>query len=135
MGRTRGNEVYCPSVAKRIDQAVAIAGRGKDKRQACQDIYDLIGTFLPAYEVVPAAFGVFLLEDGNPVETILSAINVGGDTDTLGAIAGALVGALHGYAAFPSEYGETIQTVNNLNILEKAEKFYHAIQMKPKIVK
>ena len=135
MGKTRGNIVYSPSVAKRIDLAVQLASSGKDRRQASQDIYDLVGSDLAAYEVVPAAFGAFALEKGDPVNTILTAINICGDSDTLGAIAGALVGALHGFKAFPPEYGEVVEKANNLNLAEKAERFYAAIQLKPPIVK
>ena len=64
----------------------------------------MIGSDLAAYEVVPASFGAFVLGQGDPVDTILTAINICGDSDTLGAIAGALVGALHGFNSFPAEY-------------------------------
>lgn len=135
MGKTRGNAVYCPSVAKRIDLAVQLASSGKSRRQASQDIYDLIGSDLAAYEVVPAAFGAFVLGQGDPVDTILTAINICGDSDTLGAIAGALIGALHGCKALPAEYEETIEEANNLQLSEKAERFYDAIQLNPPLVK
>lgn len=36
--------------------------------------------------------------------TLLSGINVGGDADTTGAMMGALLGALHGWEAFPDEW-------------------------------
>ena len=134
MGKTKGNMVYSPSVAKRIDLAVQLARSGKNRRQASQDIYDLIGSDLAAYEVVPAAFGAFVLGNGDPVDSILAAINICGDSDTLGAIAGALAGALHGSSAFPSEYEATIERVNNLQLAEKAERFYETIQLKPPLV-
>ena len=134
LGKRRGNIVYCPSVAKRIDLAVQLASSAKDKRGASQDIYDLIGSDLAAYEVVPASFGAFALEKGDPVNTILTAINICGDSDTLGAIAGALVGALHGFKAFPAEYGEVIEKANNLQLAEKAERYYDVIQLNPSIV-
>ncbi|NMC80151.1 MAG: ADP-ribosylglycohydrolase family protein [Chloroflexi bacterium] len=135
IGRSRGKKVYCPSVAKRIDLAVKVATSGKGKREICQEIYDLVGTYLPAYEVVPAALGVFALEKGNPVNTLLTAINVGGDGDTLGAIAGALAGALYGYEAFPAEYGEFIENVNHLNLSEKSQAFFDVLQSKPELIK
>ena len=134
MGKTRGNAVYCPSVAKRIDLAVQLARSGKERRQASQDIYDLIGADLAAYEVVPAAIGAFVLGRGDPVASILTAINICGDSDTLGAIAGALAGALHGIKAFPAEYEMTIERVNNLQLAEKAERFFEAIQLKPPLI-
>ena len=134
MGKTRGNIVYSPSVAKRIDLAVRLASSAKDKRRASQDIYDLIGSDLAAYEVVPASFGAFAMGKGDPVDTILAAINICGDSDTLGAIAGALIGALRGFKAFPPEYEHVIEEANNLKLAEKAERFYAAIQLNPPIV-
>ena len=134
MGKAKGNRVYCPSVAKRIDLAVRLARSGKNRRQASQDIYDLIGADLAAYEVVPAAFGAFVLANGHPVASVLTAINICGDSDTLGAIAGALAGALHGGNAFPAEFEETIERVNKLNLVEKAERFYDAIQLNPPLI-
>jgi ADP-ribosylglycohydrolase len=37
-------------------------------------------------------------------EAIVATVESGGDTDTNGAIAGALVGAIHGRDAFPSRW-------------------------------
>ena len=134
MGKTRGKIVYSPSVAKRIDLAVQLARSGKDRRQASQDIYDLIGSDLAAYEVAPAAFGAFALGNGDPAASILTAINICGDSDTLGAIAGALAGALHGAGSFPAEYEDTVESVNKLNMAEKAERFYDAILANPPLI-
>ena len=41
-------------------------------------------------------------------DCVLTAVNLGGDTDTIAAIAGGLAGALYGYDAIPSEWRETL---------------------------
>jgi ADP-ribosylglycohydrolase len=41
--------------------------------------------------------------------TLLSGINVGGDADTTGAMMGAMLGALHGWTAFPDEWHEGLE--------------------------
>jgi len=46
--------------------------------------------------------------------TLLSAINVGGDADTVGAMLGALLGALNGWSAFPGEWHEGLEDVSGL---------------------
>jgi ADP-ribosylglycohydrolase len=46
--------------------------------------------------------------------TLLSGINVGGDADTTGAMMGALLGALHGWAAFPEEWKEGLEASGRL---------------------
>lgn len=49
-------------------------------------------------ETVPAALAVTTLAEGDPVMAITYAANFGRDTDTVGAMAGAICGALHGDA-------------------------------------
>ena len=41
-------------------------------------------------------------------ECVLKAVNLGGDTDTIAAIAGGLAGALYGYDAIPEEWLNTL---------------------------
>lgn len=46
--------------------------------------------------------------------TLLSGINVGGDADTTGAMMGALLGALHGWSAFPASWKSGLEAVDAL---------------------
>ena len=41
-------------------------------------------------------------------DCVLKAVNLGGDTDTIAAIAGGLAGALYGYDAIPKEWLNTL---------------------------
>jgi hypothetical protein len=41
-------------------------------------------------------------------ECVLTAVNLGDDTDTIAAIAGGLAGALYGYEAIPQEWRNTL---------------------------
>jgi len=52
---------------------------------------------------VPAAIAAFLLGEGFR-ECVLVAVNSGGDTDTIGAMAGAIAGAYYGLSAIPEEW-------------------------------
>jgi poly(ADP-ribose) glycohydrolase ARH3 len=61
------------------------------------------GLSLRAIESVPAAIGAFLLTDSFR-DAVVSAVNLGGDTDTIGAMAGAIAGAYYGYAEIPQEW-------------------------------
>jgi ADP-ribosylglycohydrolase len=40
---------------------------------------------------------------------VLKAVNLGGDTDTIAAIAGGLAGALYGYESIPEEWLAQLQ--------------------------
>lgn len=49
-----------------------------------------------------------LLTTNDYKECVLKAVNLGGDTDTIAAIAGGLAGALYGYEAIPKEWLNTL---------------------------
>jgi poly(ADP-ribose) glycohydrolase ARH3 len=55
---------------------------------------------LRAIESVPAAIGAFVLTDSFR-DALVLAVNLGGDTDTIGAMAGAIAGAYYGYGQIP----------------------------------
>lgn len=61
---------------------------------------------------VALAVGLFLASDGDPRDTILGCVNIGGDADTTACIAGSLVGAFRGFSALPTEWVGTVRTVN-----------------------
>jgi len=68
--------------------------------QSAESVLSIIGTGVIAIEAVPAALWCAAAHV-DPVEGILAAVNAGGDTDTIAAMAGACLGARHGEAAWP----------------------------------
>lgn len=58
--------------------------------------------------VVPVALFAWLRHEGEFRVALISALDCGGDTDTVGAILGALCGASHGRAGIPAEWIEHI---------------------------
>lgn len=70
-------------------------------------VQELIDTITSRYELtlraiesVPAALASFLLTDSFR-EAVILAVNLGGDTDTIGAMTGAVAGAYYGYERIP----------------------------------
>jgi poly(ADP-ribose) glycohydrolase ARH3 len=63
---------------------------------------------LRAIESVPAALAAFLLTHSFR-EAVISAVNLGGDTDTIGAMAGAVAGAYYGYNQIPQEWLNSLE--------------------------
>jgi ADP-ribosyl-[dinitrogen reductase] hydrolase len=62
--------------------------------------------------------GLWCLENSESFEeSIVAVINAGGDTDTNGAVAGAILGALCGAGAIPSRWLENIHEVDRLTSL------------------
>lgn len=50
-------------------------------------------------------------------ETVLKAVNLGGDTDTTAAIAGGLAGLIYGYEAIPKDWLEVLARKNDIENL------------------
>ena len=50
---------------------------------------------------LPISFAVLAAEPADPWRACLLAASLGGDCDTIAAMAGAIGGAIHGLAAFP----------------------------------
>ena len=73
-----------------------------------------IGTSVASRESVPMAFGLLRLVPGDLWKTLLTAANIGDDTDTIGAIAGAMAGALGG--EIPQAAEARILGANSLDI-------------------
>lgn len=74
----------------------------------------LLGNGIAALESVATAIGCFLLAPDCYVTTVGRAVLLGGDTDTIACMAGALSGAYLGHRAIPSQW---------LDILEDHEGF------------
>ncbi|WP_328990794.1 ADP-ribosylglycohydrolase family protein [Kribbella sp. NBC_01245] len=85
-------------------------------------VYDLVGTSLATQESVPAAFAILAAYPDDPWLVCRLAASVGGDCDTIGAMAGAISGACHGAEAFPSEARKTVAEVNNLRLDDLARE-------------
>jgi ADP-ribosylglycohydrolase len=78
-------------------------------------IVERFGTGVETAESVPTAFGVAGLSQGDAWEACTRAAGLGGDTDTIAAIAGAMVGACTGLSALPADAVQTVRRVNDLN--------------------
>jgi len=63
-----------------------------------------LGTSATCPRSVPAAIYSALVRRGSPGDAIVYAVSLGGDADTIGAMAGAIAGALHGASALPAEW-------------------------------
>jgi ADP-ribosylglycohydrolase len=101
IGAERGHWVAGADVAARIEWAVGLAA-GRDRAEAAELIYTLVGTSLATQESVPAAFAVLAAVPDDPWQACLLAASLGGDCDTIAAMAGAIAGACHGLRAFPA---------------------------------
>jgi ADP-ribosylglycohydrolase len=111
----RGHWIAAADVAARITWATGlVAGLGAD--DIIDVVYRLVGTSLATQESVPAAFAVLAATPDDPWLTCRIAASLGGDCDTIAAMAGAIAGACHGVEAFPDAARQTIDRVNALDL-------------------
>lgn len=110
----RGHWVAGADVGRRILWARTLADPANVER-SLDDIYRLVGTSLATQESVPAAFALLALFPGAPWAAVCAAATLGGDSDTIGAIAGAIGGAVHG--SWPAHAVEPVLAANDLDLL------------------
>jgi ADP-ribosylglycohydrolase len=65
---------------------------------------------------------VLALHPQDPWQACLTAASLGGDSDTIAAMAGAIAGACHGMDAWPREAVRTVRETNQLELEILAEK-------------
>jgi ADP-ribosylglycohydrolase len=121
LGQQRGEWVAGATVARRIAWAIGLMDADNHERSV-RDVVELVGTSLAAQESVPAAFAVLALHPDDPWRACLTAASLGGDSDTIAAMAGAIAGACHGMDGWPPDAVRTVQEVNQLDLDTLAEK-------------
>jgi len=82
--------------------------RGTELRETIEEIASRFRCDVSAIGAVPPALASFLLT-GSFRDSVVVAVNCGGDTDTIGAMAGAIAGAYYGYGLIPNEWLDPLE--------------------------
>lgn len=109
-----------PVIIEQLDRVATLAEDGTG-----EDIAGELGTGIAAHEAVPAAICAFLRHADSFADTIRFAISLGGDTDTIAAMAGALAGAYKGERAIPTPWVERTERAQLLR--DRADRFAHRV--------
>ena len=110
-----GNTVMGASVVRRAELGVDIARRHGDDNEFLQELYDVVGATVATTEAAPAALALAVYAEGDPARCARLSANLGGDTDTIGAMATGICGAFAGAGAIPDDDLATLRTVNKLD--------------------
>lgn len=116
LAANRGFWVAGADVATRIHWAVSVITSPDIQQDVADIIYTLIGTSLACQESIPAAFAVLAVHPDQPWKACQLAASLGGDTDTIAAMVGAIAGACSGVDEFPSSVVSTVLTNNRLDL-------------------
>jgi poly(ADP-ribose) glycohydrolase ARH3 len=86
-------------------ETVQHLGPGAPMQQAIA----ILGNGVEAHRSVPIALHTFLRHRDSFAASILHAVSLGGDADTIASMTGALAGALHGASAIPPAWIEAVE--------------------------
>ena len=123
--QTRFASTFSASLARRIELAFQCVQQAHTIESGLDEIYDLIGTGMDVIESIPTALAMVELAEGDPMLCAQLCANLGGDTDTIGAMATAICGALAGVTALPETARQLIAKTNNIDFGHYAEALAH----------
>lgn len=112
LGYQLGAPTWAAKLPARVNLALDLARRYRgDAARFSQAIYEVVGTGTALTESVPAALAIaYYTRDVQ--DCAIMCANLGGDTDTIGAMATAICGAKTGVAAFPDGWCRLIDRQN-----------------------
>ena len=108
----RGAWTPDPDVVAATRRAMQLVANPASSSLEC--LIEQVGTSVASAHAIPMAFAL-LARDPSP-RALLDAANIGGDTDTIGAIAGAILGAALGEQVLPADSLSMIEEVSHLNL-------------------
>ena len=121
--------------ARAIKEGITIGRDAESLALALDSLYEALVCeyyFWPdlAPEAVGLAFGIIAATDGRFEDAVLAGVNIGRDSDTIAAIVGGILGALHGIDSIRPDWvqrvnivnGTCIKEIKNINLLEIAKQ-------------
>ena len=109
--------VRVPAYRSKLEAAKALLN-SDDKHEVIKKL----GNRVEALNSVPTAIYSFAKNHSSYARTVLYAISLGGDTDTIGAMAGAIAGAYHGIEGIPSAWIRKLEKIDY--IIKLAEELW-----------
>ncbi|MEZ1319204.1 ADP-ribosylglycohydrolase family protein [Pseudomonas fluorescens] len=113
-----GHWVAGGRIASRISWARTISVE-QDQALLADLLYDVIGTSVASQESVVVSFALaqqVAIGEMNAFDAVCMAASLGGDTDTIAAILGAMLGACLGLESWPAAMIEQVKAVNGLEL-------------------
>ena len=111
---------FSASLCARLELALKIVRNADGIESACEQLYQVVGAGTSTIESVPCAIAMVELAQTDPNRCAILCANLGGDTDTIGAMATAICGALHGVSAINPALKHELDAVNQLDFIRYA---------------
>lgn len=111
---------FSAALSARLEIALKIARNAGGTESASEQLYQVVGAGTSTIESVPCAIAMVELAQTDPNRCAILCANLGGDTDTIGAMATAICGALHGINAIDPALKQELDAVNQLDFTRYA---------------
>jgi poly(ADP-ribose) glycohydrolase ARH3 len=95
---------------------------------SAEEVAEALGNSVMAVESAPTAVYAFLRHGDDYINTVRFCISLGGDTDTISAMAGALSGAHVGIGGLPEEFLDRLESRERIEKL--ALELFHAFEVR-----
>ncbi len=120
-GSKNGNWAWGTRLDKRIELADRLVQDADDEKIALELLYNYVGVDMLVAESVATAFGIVRLAGGDPMKACALGANIGGDSDTIAAIAGAICGAWKGISHIDKQLLDVVLEVNKMDLELEAQ--------------
>ncbi|NDO83830.1 hypothetical protein CJP72_24750 [Citrobacter sp. NCU1] len=111
---------FSASLSARLELALKIVREANGVESASEQLYQVVGAGTSTLESVPCAIAMVELAQTDPNRCAILCANLGGDTDTIGAMATAICGAIHGIGAISPDLKQELDAVNQLDFARYA---------------
>ena len=108
----RGAWTPDPDVVAATRRAMHLVANPASSSLEC--LVEQVGTSVASAQAIPMAFALLARDPSS--RALLDAANIGGDTDTIGAIAGAILGGALGEQVLPADSLSMIEEVSHLGL-------------------
>jgi len=82
---------------------------------------------LKSIEELPIALGYIALYKGDLKKALIGGVNSGRDTDSIGVMIGAILGAMHGVQAIDEKLIKQLNEANRYDFVKVSDKFYDTV--------
>ena len=123
-GALHGHPYPSPDLLRRIDYGRRVADEAIGDDGFEDTLYSFLGTGLETAETVPAAVTIVYRHRGDLARSVECAANIGGDTDTIGAICGAMCAGISFNLSDAAIH--TLETVNHMDFAAAASLLMEA---------
>ncbi|CAF3152008.1 unnamed protein product [Rotaria sp. Silwood2] len=115
--RTNDMQTQLTKLIALYNKQYGTTGANRTKRTDYEVVRYFGSSFqIKAIEAIPCALWIVCTSYREPEECLVRNVNMGGDTDTVAAIIGDIVGALHGWQWIPSRWYDNIGPNSDENL-------------------